>query len=432
MPAFDPNLIRPQFPSLAVEQDGVPVAYLDGPGGTQVPQRVIDAVSGYYCEMNANHGGAYLTSRRSDAMAEAAHEALADFLGAGSPAEVKIGENMTTLTFRLSRSLSQTWEPGDEVVVTRLDHDANVTPWVLAARDRGVTVRTIELNEADVTLDPASIEASITPRTKLVAVGYASNATGTINPVKEIVARAHAVGALTYVDAVHYAPHGPIDVRALDTDFLVCSTYKFFGPHLGVLYGRSSLLDTLPAYKVRPSEDRWETGTSNFEGIAGALATVDYIAELVRTFGPAAAGAEALAATGASQRRCEVVAAMHTIESYERGLSARFLAGCAAIDGVRVWGITDPSRLESRTPTFGLRVAGLHPRATCEALGERGIFTWDGDFYATNPVEQLGLTASGGLVRIGFAHYTTVAEVDRALTALAELAAATRTASAAG
>ncbi len=293
MPTFDPAVLRPQFPALAARLDGRPVVFLDGPGGTQVPQRVIDAVAAYYREANANTHGAFATSVRSDAILEEAHAALADLLGAGSPTEVKLGQNMTSLTFALSRSIARVLRPGDEVVISRLDHEANRGPWIAAAADAGATVREIALDPATCTLDLGSLDAALSERTRLVAVGWASNAVGTVNPVAEIVRRAHAVGAWTFVDAVHYAPHGPLDVAGLGTDFLSCSAYKFFGPHVGVLWGRAELLDSLPAYKVRPASDRWETGTQNHEGIAGTLAAVEYLGEVGERFGAGEASSRA-------------------------------------------------------------------------------------------------------------------------------------------
>ncbi len=283
-----------EFPALERGPDGRPVAFLDGPGGTQVPQRVIDAVSAYYTDMNANSGGAFTTSELSDAMADEAHAAVADFLGAGSPDEIKFGYNMSTLTLHLGRSIGSTLGPGDEIVVTTLDHEANVSTWEAMAADRGVTVRKVDIRDDDVTLDLEDLESKLNERTKLVAVGYASNAVGTVNPVGEIVARAHEVGALTFIDAVAYAPHGPIDVRALDTDFLACSAYKWFGPHLGALYGKAEVLDRLPAFKVRPAHDRWETGTPSFESIAGTLAATDYLRDVGRSYGDVAGASGAV------------------------------------------------------------------------------------------------------------------------------------------
>jgi cysteine desulfurase family protein (TIGR01976 family) len=422
MPTLDPVPLRSQFPALAAEQDGRPVVFLDGPGGTQVPRGVIDAVSGYYRESNANTHGAFATSVRSDAILRDAHAAVADLLGAASPSEVKFGQNMTSLTFALSRSVARVLQPGDEVVISRLDHEANRGPWIAAAADAGATVREIEVDLASCTLDLSSLDALLSSRTRLVAVGYASNAVGTLNPVAEIVRRAHAVGAWTFVDAVHYAPHGPIDVVALGTDFLACSAYKFFGPHLGILYGRAERLDALPAYKVRPAEDHWETGTQNHEGIAGTLAAVEYLAGVGDRFGAAGSGTVS-AGVG---RRDRLVAAMRAIEGYEHELGRRTLTGLAAIEALHVHGIADPGRAGERTPTFAVTLDGWTPREVAEALAARGIYAWDGDFYATTLVEDLGLAPGGGVVRLGLAHYTIADEVDRLLAALAELASGRR------
>ncbi len=418
MPSFDVEALRAEFPALAREQDGQPVAFLDGPGGTQVPQRVIDAVAGYYRDMNANHGGAFLTSELSDAMAEEGHAAVADFLGAASPGEIKFGYNMSTLTLQIGRSIGATLEAGDEIVVTTLDHEANVSTWTAMAADRGVTVRTVDIHEDDVTLDLEDLESKLGPRTRLVAVGYASNAVGSVNPVREIVARAHEVGALTYVDAVAFAPHGPIDVRALDTDFLVCSAYKWFGPHLGALYGKAEVLDRLPVFKVRPASDRFETGTASFEAIAGTLAATDYLRDIGRSYGDVAG---APGAADSSERRRELVAGMVAIADYERALVTRLIDGLEALPGATIHGITDRATFRSRVPTVSISIDGIHPRAAAEALGRAGIYVWDGDFYATSLIERLGKAESGGVLRIGLVHYNTTNEVDRTLHALADL-----------
>jgi cysteine desulfurase family protein (TIGR01976 family) len=416
--AFDVDALRAEFPALARQQDGRPVAYLDGPGGTQVPQRVIDAVVGYYRDANANSGGAFVTSELSDAMALEAHAAVADLLGAASPDEIKFGYNMSTLTLHIGRSIGATLQAGDEIVVTTLDHEANVSTWRAMAADRGVTVQTVDIHDDDVTLDLEDLESKLNSKTKLVAVGYASNAVGTVNPVGEIVARAHEVGALTYIDAVAYAPHGPIDVQALDTDFLVCSVYKWFGPHLGALYGKAEVLDRLPAYKVRPAHDRFETGTASYESIAGTLAAIDYLRDVGRSFGEVAM---APGAAAASERRRELVAGMVAIHDYERDLVTRLIDGLEGIPGVTIHGITDRERFASRVPTVSISIDGVHPRAAAEALGQQGIFTWDGDFYATGLIERLGKARSGGVLRLGLVHYNTAAEVDRTLTAVAGL-----------
>jgi cysteine desulfurase family protein (TIGR01976 family) len=412
-PAFDVEALRAEFPALArLGPDGRPVVFLDGPGGTQVPQRVIDAVGDYFLHTNANAGGAFITSELSDAITDEAHAAVADLLGAGSPDEIKFGYNMSTLTLHIGRSIGATLGPGDEIVVTTLDHEANVSTWEAMAADRGVTVRKVDIREDDVTLDLEDLESKLSPRTKLVAVGYASNAVGTINPVAEIVARAHEVGALCYVDAVAYAPHGPIDVRALDTDFLVCSAYKWFGPHLGALYGKAEVLDRLPAFKVRPAHDRFETGTAAFESIAGTLAATDYLRDVGRRFG---------AAGSAGDRRAELVAGMTAIVHYEQGLVGRLIEGLGAMPGVTIHGITDPARAAERVPTVSVSLDGLEPRAAAEHMSRAGIFVWDGDFYATGLIERLGKAEHGGVLRLGLVHYNTAAEVDRTLEALASL-----------
>ena len=419
MPAFDVDALRTEFPALAREQDGRPVAFLDGPGGTQVPQRVIDAVSGYYRDMNANSGGAFTTSEMTDAMSDEAHAAVADLLGAASPEEIKFGYNMSTLTLHIGRSIGATLGPGDEIVVTTLDHEANVSTWRAMAADRGVTVQTVDIDPDDVTLDLEDLESKLGPRTKLVAVGYASNAVGTVNPVREIVARAHEVGALTYVDAVAFAPHGPIDVRDLDTDFLVCSAYKWFGPHLGALYGKAEVLDRLPAFKVRPAHDRFETGTPSYESIAGTLAATDYLRDVGRDYGDVAG---APGAANASERRRELVSGMVAIVAYERALVTRLIDGLEGIAGVAIHGITDRARFASRVPTVSVSIDGVHPRTAAERLGREGIYTWDGDFYATGLIERLGKAETGGVLRLGLVHYNTAAEVDRTVEAVARIA----------
>jgi cysteine desulfurase family protein (TIGR01976 family) len=411
---FDVQAVRRRFPALSELHDGRPLAFFDGPGGTQVPDSVIEAVAGYYRTSNANAGGGFATSERNDAMAAEAHAAIADLIGATDPEEIKFGANMTTLTFHVSRSIGATLSPGDEVVVTSLDHQANVDPWLAMAADRGLTVRVVDIRTDEVTLDLSSLDDVLGPRTKLVAFGWASNAVGTINPVAEIVLRAHAVGALAYVDAVHYAPHGAIDVRVVDADFVVCSAYKFFGPHVGVLYGKRDVLEALPVYKVRPAHDRFETGTPNFEGLAGARAAVDYLDWLGRSQGVAGE---------ATDRRMALHAAMTAIRSYEMDLYERLADGIDALPHMRVLGITERGQFDRRTPTAAVTIDGVAPRAAAEALGRDGIATWDGDFYATGLIERLGLAEKGGVLRIGLVHYNTAEEVDRLLEALERIAA---------
>jgi cysteine desulfurase family protein (TIGR01976 family) len=392
---------------------GQPAAFFDGPGGSQVPERVIDMVGHYLAHLNANHGGLFVTSRESDEILDAAHRALADFYGTDDPDTIVFGPNMTSLTFALSRALARCWQPGDELLVTRLDHDANVSPWVLAARDTGATVRHVEIRREDCTLDMDDLAQKLSPKTRLVAVGYASNAVGTINPIERIVEMAHGVGALVYVDAVHFAPHGLIDVGRLGCDFLVASAYKFFGPHVGVLWGRRELLESLPAYKVRPAPDslpgRWMTGTQSHEGIAGAMAAVEYLAELGRTLNPRV-----------DNRRAALRAAYEGIVPYEQHLAAMLLEGLAAMPDVKVWGVIDPAQGSHRVPTVAITHRRFTPRQIAESLAARGIFVWHGNFYALPLTEALGLEPEG-LLRIGLLHYNTEQEVARLLAALAEM-----------
>ena len=442
--ALDLAHVRAQFPSLAQTVNGHPAVFLDGPGGTQVPQRVIDAISNYLRRDNANTGGAYATSRHTDAMLAEARAAMADFLNCAAD-EIVFGPNMTTLTYAMSRAIGRDLGPGDEILVTRLDHDANVSPW-LALEEKGVTIRWAEIHEEDCTLDLADLASKLNPRTKLVAVGYASNAVGTINPVKEIVRLAHAAGALAYVDAVHYGPHGLIDVAALDCDFLVCSTYKFFGPHMGVLFGKREHLQRLRPYKVRPLTDavpnRWEWGTLNHECIAGITACVDYIADLGRHalthVGTAAQacpehsrrGCRSSEArpSGANTRRAAIVAAFEAIHQHEHGLMDRLITGLWQIPNLKIYGITDPARFAERCPTLALRVvnqtADQTPLALATKLGDLGFFTWDGNYYALNLTEHLDVEKSGGFLRIGLVHYNTAEEVDRLLSALGQIVTA--------
>ena len=418
---FDTASIRAHFPALAQQQGSQPVVYFDNPGGTQVTRGCIDAIMAYLTSANANTGGAFLTSRRSDAMLDDAHAAMADMLNAADPREIVFGANMTTLTYAMSRALGATLAPGDEIVVTALDHDANVAPWQALAEERGAVVRMADVDLATCTLDMADLRRKITDRTKIVAIGYASNAAGTINDVATAVGWAREAGALSFVDAVQYAPHGPIDVQALGCDFLVCSAYKFFGPHLGILYGRLPLLERLHAYKVRPATDeppgKWETGTQNHEGLAGLLGTLGYLADLGRMHLPAY-GSQFPGMTG----RClELHAAFAAIQAYERELARRLLAGLRGISGLRIYGLTDEADLPRRVPTVATAIAGHTPRELAEKLGERGLFTWDGNYYALNLMERLGLEAHGGALRIGLAHYNTASEVDRLIAALREI-----------
>jgi cysteine desulfurase family protein (TIGR01976 family) len=419
-PALDLTSIRAQFPALAQAVNGHPAVFFDGPGGTQVPQRVIDAMTNYLRRDNANSGGNYATSRRTDAVISAARAAMADFFHCDAD-EVVFGQNMTSLTFAFSRAIGRELNPGDEIVVTCLDHDANVSPWLTMAEDctrngRGVTVRWVDIRDEDCTLDMDDLAAKINAKTKLVAVGYASNAVGTINPVREIIQLAHNVGALAFIDAVHYTPHGLIDVTALDCDFLVCSTYKFFGPHMGVLFGKRQHLQRLRPYKVRPLTDqipfRWEWGTLNHECIAGITACVEYIAELGRHTG-----------AGATSRRAAIEVAYELIHQHERALLERAMDGLKRIPGLKIYGITDPARFDERCGTLAIRIEGHSPSELANQLNDRGFFTWDGNYYAINLTERLGVEKSGGFLRIGLVHYNTAEEVDRLLATLRQIVA---------
>lgn len=402
--------IRAQFPALEQEVNGQRAAFLDGPAGTQVSQGVIDAMSGYMTQGGSNQGASFITSRRSDEIVRAARLAMVDFLNARRPEEIVFGQNMTSLTFAVSRAISRNWQPGDEVVLTRLDHDANISPWLMVAEDHGVTVRWLDFDPTGCTLKMDMLPALINKKTRLVAVTCASNAVGTIPDLKEIARQAHAAGALVYADSVHYAPHGLLDVQDLDCDFLVSSTYKYYGPHTGVLYGKYELLDELTAYKLRPAPSKpagkWETGTPSFESLAGVVAAIDYLAEL--------------GDPGVSRRQ-RIVQAMNRIKKYEQMLSEHFLRSAVNVPGLQVYGITDIENLDLRTPTFAVSLEGYTPEEVADYLGEQGIFVWHGHYYAVAVMERLGLLERGGLVRIGFVHYNTIAEVDRVIAALTEL-----------
>ncbi len=403
---LDLQSVRRQFPALSLKVDGQPVVYLDNPAGTQVPQRVIDHTAEYWRTMNANQGGTFATSQRSDALIAAVRQAVAALLNA-SEDEIVFGPNMTTLTFAVSRAIGRELRPGDEILVTRLEHDANVSPW-LALQDRGVVVRFVDIKVPECTLDMSDLERQLSSRTRLVAVTHASNAVGTIPDLATISRAAHAVGAWFWVDAVHYGPHGPIDVRAIDCDFLVCSSYKFYGPHQGILYGRRELLQRLRPYKVRPSSDegpsRWETGTQNHECLAGLLGALEYLAEL-----------------GGGDRvvRGFLQAAMHRTRAHERALAARLIDGLQQIRGIKLYGITAPEDLDHRAPTVSLTWPPHRPEALARWLANHHVFATHGDHYATELMSRLGLAEHGGTLRIGIAHYNTASEIDLVLEVLA-------------
>jgi cysteine desulfurase family protein (TIGR01976 family) len=410
---WEVDSIRGQFPALSRGQEGRPVVYFDGPAGSQTPEVVADAVREYMLRTNANTHGVFATSRESDAVLGEAHRAVADLFGAADPDEIVFGANMTTLNFALSRALAPTWKRGDEIVVTDLDHDANVAPWLLAARDVGAIVRRARLNAADATLDLASLRAAVNARTRLVACTCCSNAVGSLVPVRAVAEIAHAVGALVVLDAVHLAPHASVDVHDFGCDFLLASAYKFFGPHVGILWGKRERLEAIPVYKVRPASDespgRWMTGTQNHEGLAGVRAAVYYVAGLGRSVEPSALS-----------RRAALAAAYRAIQSHEQFLVGRLLEGLAGLPQVCVWGVADTARLAERAPTVAFTHRTRTPLAVAEHLARRGIFAWHGNFYALALTTALGLEPTG-LVRLGLLHYNTEEEVDRTLAALAEL-----------
>ncbi|MBI4660814.1 MAG: aminotransferase class V-fold PLP-dependent enzyme [Verrucomicrobia bacterium] len=467
MTTLNLEAIREEFPALKRELDGRPLIYFDAPGGTQMTRRCLDRIVDYLTRCNANTHGAFVTAVESDAIIAEAHEAAADFLNARSADEIVFGQNMTSLTFAVSRSLGQWLKEGDEIILTRLDHDANYSPWHLIAMERGVKVNVVDINPDDCTLLMGDFERFLGPRTKLVAVGYVSNAVGTINPVARIVRMAHAAGALTFIDAVAAAPHLPIDVQDLDTDFLVCSPYKFWGPHQGFLYGKYDLLDRLPAHKVRPAEDKpphkFQTGTQSFENQAGLIGVMEYLewfgesavpalelhggARLpsspdspasddsrarqesrptggqVQGIKPGTASENSLrdsakCRTWRSPRSARLHYAMRASQLYEQELISYLIEHILAIDGVRFFGIRERGRVSERAPTVAIRYKDEHPRATAERLARAGICVWDGNYYAINLSECLGVESTGGMVRVGLTHYNTRDEINRLLAAL--------------
>jgi cysteine desulfurase family protein (TIGR01976 family) len=408
---LDLTSIRARFPALAAREGGRLVSYLDGPGGSQVPREVLEAMLGYLERDNANLGGAFRASRASDDVIDAGRAAIADFVG-GLPEEIAFGANMTTLNFLLAHAVTRTFEPGDEIVTTWLDHDAKVSPWLLVAKDRGLVVHQVDVVEPELDLDYDQLERLINERTRVVAFTLASNAVGTMPDAGRVAQLAHQVGALAWADAVHYAPHRRIDVTALGVDVLLCSPYKFFGPHLGCAWARKELLESWPADRVRPADElpaghRFETGTQSHEAIAAATAAVDYLASLGE----------------GSDRRARLDDAYDRIRAHEEDLSAHALRRLSAIPGLTVYGIADPGAVAKRTATFCVTLEGHAPRALAEALGAESIASWDGNYYALSIMQRLGLEEQGGGLRIGFLHYTTLDEVDRALDVLERLAA---------
>ncbi len=417
--AYDLDAVRAAFPALALTDDGVRRIYFDNPAGTQVPQSVADAMSECLLTKSANTGGVFATSQAAEAVCLGAHEAMADFLNAPASDEIIFGPNMTTLTFSLSRSLGNLFEPGDEIIVTRMDHDSNVWPWVMLARDRGFDIRWLDVNTETYEFDLDDLDDLLTDKTRLVCIGGASNMIGTLNDVATVCARASAAGALSFVDAVQSAPHVATDIQALGCDFFACSPYKFFGPHQGVLWGRRELLESLEPYQVRPPLGklpyRFETGTPSHEGMAGTQAAVDYFAWIGESM------AEEDRWPQFDGRRKHVHNAMDLLFEYETTLVDRLIQGLQSFDGVKVHGITAADALERRVPTVGFTADGHHPDDIAQALADRNIFVWSGHNYALELVQRLGLYESGGVVRVGPVHYNSMAEIDEFLGALGDI-----------
>ncbi len=415
--SLDIPTIREKFPGLKRS-----AIFFDNPAGTQIAQNALDRITDYLVNTNANHDAPFTTSRESDAVVNQARQAMADFLNASRSEEIVFGPNMTTLTFHLSRSIAKMLDPGDTLVVTHLDHDANITPWALIAEERGCQVEWVDFDVEDGTLRMDTFEAALEKQPKLVAVGYASNALGTINPVKKITQLAHKAGALVYVDAVQYAPHGPIDVQELDVDFLSCSAYKFYGPHIGVLFGRYKLLDKLEAYKVRPASNqppgKFETGTQSWEGIAGVLGALEYLEWIGTTFG---GNYKERYGEHFKGRKLRLKQGMAAIRAYEYEFSRKTLEILQQIPGIQIYGLDDLRRVEERVPTIAINLEGQHPRRVAELLDKRNIYVWSGNYYALAVTERLGVEKTGGMVRIGGAHYNTLAEVKQLGKALEEI-----------
>ncbi len=407
---YDVNLVRQQFPAL-----DRPAIFLDNPAGTQIAKPSLDRINRYLLENNANHEGMFETSRRSDEVLHEAHAAMADFLNASRPEEIVFGNNMTTLTLHMSRTLARNLQAGDNILVTRLDHDANIAPWMLVAEDKGCNLLWVDIDVEDGTLDVEDFARALEKKPKIAAFGYASNLLGTVNPVKKLTKMAHDAGALVYIDAVQYAPHGPIDVQDIDCDFLACSSYKFFGPHAGALYGKYDLLNELKPYKVRPASNelpyKFETGTQNHEGIAGVLGALEYLQWLGEQFG--AEHAQAWSEAGFTGRKLELKKGMSAMHAYESKLSKALIKIVESIPGTHIYGITDMDRLAERVPTVSFTAEGKDPEQLADAIGRENIYVWNGHNYALAIVERLGLLDAGGMVRVGPVHYNTLDELEK-------------------
>jgi cysteine desulfurase family protein (TIGR01976 family) len=421
--SFDLKAIRSQFPALALTDSGTRRIYFDNPGGTQVPGCVAEAISDCLLTKNANLGAHFSTSKDADRVMQNGREAMADFLNAPSAEEIIFGPSMTTITFHLSRSIGRSLRPGDEIVLSRMDHDANIGPWLLLARDLDLEVRWLPFNTDSFEIDVDVLDEVLTERTRLVCVGGASNFTGTINDVKTICKRARALGALTYIDGVQSAPHIPIDVQDIGCDFFVCSSYKFFGPHQGILWGRREVLEKLEPYKLRPVPAEipycFETGTQSHEGVAGITAAVDYFASI----GESMAQDHVASWPSFSGRRQHVHAAMDLLFDYEKSLARHLLGGLLAIDGISVQGISAADAMDRRVPTVSFTHDKTAPELIAQGLARENIFVWDGHFYAVEAARTLGLYDSGGALRIGPVHYNTIEEIDELLDVLPSLLA---------
>lgn len=419
--SFDLDAVRARFPALSITDNKIPRIYFDNPAGTQVSQSVVDAMSRCLVEANANVHGAFVTSARADDIVAGVHDAMADMLNAATPDEIVFGQNMTTLTLHLSRSIGRLLKPGDEIVLSRMDHDANVGPWLLLARDLGLTVRWMAFNRETFEFDEDALDKVLTEKTKLVCVGAASNVIGTANDVKSMAAKAKAAGAMTYIDAVQSVPHLSTDVQDLGCDFLVCSAYKFFGPHQGILWGRRELLESLEPYKVRPAPsaipDCFETGTQSHEGMAGTIAAVDYFSSIGETMAGEFCGAYA----NFDGRRKFVHAALDCLFDHEAGLASHLIAGLQQLPRVRIQGITAADAMVRRVPTVSFTVDGVHPDVIAAELGARNIFVWSGNNYAVEATTFLGIEDAGGVVRVGPVHYNSKSEIDTLLNALADI-----------
>ena len=415
----DLSIVRPQFPALAR-----PEVFLDNPGGTQMVHASLDRMQRMMIDSNANHGGEFATSKHMDETVYEARQAVKDFFNADRAEEIIFGANMTTLTYNISRALARSFRPGDTIVVTRMDHDGNISPWLQAAEDRNLRIRWVDFNTETGLLDLEDMQNALAEKPRLVAVGYASNSLGTINPIPKIVEMAHAAGALVYVDAVQYAPHAPIDVQALDCDFLVCSSYKFYGPHAGILYGKYDLLDALPAYKVRPCSeelpDKFETGTGNFESVAGVLGVMEYFDWLGRTLGEEHYEKLSKKYKG---RALTLKQAMYTLHDYDQTLNNALLDALKDIAGISIIGITDPTKLQQRVPTFSFNVKGKTPQEIAASLARENIYIWDGNFYALEISRRYGVEGTGGFARVGAVHYNTLEEIQKFGSALKQIVA---------